>query len=103
VVCGHLVRALRHPTSEALGFIENSSDPDDLQAWCDACEKVFLREQSLTEAFRAFNDMARCASLATRASRSCTPRRTRTSLPRQPRWARTESSVSRRVTSLLAA
>jgi hypothetical protein len=39
------------------GFVENSSDPDDLQAWCAACEELFIREGEMTEAFRAFNDM----------------------------------------------
>lgn len=54
VICGHLI----HPTKTTLGFVENSSDPNDLQAWCDACERMFVREQELTEAFRKFNDMA---------------------------------------------
>jgi hypothetical protein len=54
VVCRHLLQ----PFDVALGFIENCSDPDDLQAWCNACEQMFLREQELTEAFRAFCDMA---------------------------------------------
>lgn len=54
VVCRHHLR----PTDSILGFVENSSDPDDLQAWCNACEEMFLREQELTEAFREFNDFA---------------------------------------------
>jgi hypothetical protein len=54
VVCGHMVA----PTDRVLGFVENSSDPDDLQAWCDDCEAMFEREQALTAAFRRFNDMA---------------------------------------------
>jgi hypothetical protein len=37
--------------------LENSSDPDDLQAWCGACEKMFVREKEMTPAFRAFTDM----------------------------------------------
>jgi hypothetical protein len=36
VVCRHLLRR----TDAIVGFIENSSDPHDLQAWCDACEDV---------------------------------------------------------------
>jgi hypothetical protein len=52
-VCGHLIQ----PTDAVLGFVENSSEPDDLQAWCNACEQMFLREQALTDAFRKFNDM----------------------------------------------
>jgi hypothetical protein len=49
-VCGHLVHNRRQP----LGFIENSSDPNDLQGWCYACEYVFLQEEDKTEAFREF-------------------------------------------------
>lgn len=49
-VCGHLVNNRRQP----LGFIENSSDPDDLQGWCYACEYMFLQEEDKTEAFREF-------------------------------------------------
>ncbi len=49
-VCGHLV----HNNGTPLGFIENSSDPNDLQAWCLACEHVFLNENDKTEKFRSF-------------------------------------------------
>lgn len=53
VVCRHLVG-----NDTALpGFVENSSDPDDLQAWCDACERLFLEEGSLTPRFREFTGM----------------------------------------------
>ena len=52
VVCHHIVDTKDH----AVGFIENSNDPEDLQAWCDACEQFFLREQALTKTFEAFND-----------------------------------------------
>lgn len=41
-----------------LGFIENSSNPDDLQAWCAMCEAKFEAEGGMTEVFRNFNDMA---------------------------------------------
>jgi hypothetical protein len=52
VVCKHmLVNSKR-----AVGFIENSSDPDDLQAWCDVCEEKFMEEGGLTLAFEEFND-----------------------------------------------
>jgi hypothetical protein len=54
VVCRHLVKAAGDP----LGFIENSSDPNDLQAWCHKCELVFEEEDGMTEKFREFNDMA---------------------------------------------
>lgn len=54
VVCRHHL----HPTDTALGFVENCSDPGDLQAWCDACEEVFVREGEMTDAFLQFNDFA---------------------------------------------
>lgn len=54
VVCGHMIKAKDH----IVGFIENCSDPNDLQAWCDACEEMFLREGELTPDFNEFNDMA---------------------------------------------
>lgn len=41
---------------QVVGFVENSSDPHDLQAWCDRCEAFFVREGELTEVFKAFND-----------------------------------------------
>ena len=40
------------------GFVENSSEPTDLQAWCFACEEKFQAEGEMTEAFREFNGMA---------------------------------------------
>jgi len=43
---------------EVVGFVENSTEPNDLQAWCDACERYFLAEGDKTSAFRAFNQMA---------------------------------------------
>jgi len=49
-VCGHLVKNQTVP----LGFIENSSDPNNLQAWCYACEYVFLQEEDKTEKFIKF-------------------------------------------------
>jgi len=54
VLCGHLVSTADAP----LGFVENSSDPNDLQAWCCACEEKFVEEGDRTEAFRAFHHMA---------------------------------------------
>ena len=54
VVCCHLLRT-KHVS---VGFVENSSDSDDLQAWCDDCEQMFLREDGMTDAFRAFNDFS---------------------------------------------
>ena len=40
----------------AVGFVENSSDPDDLQAWCDDCDDFFLREGDQPDDFLGFND-----------------------------------------------
>lgn len=54
IVCGHLTNNNGQP----LGFIENSDDPEDLQAWCYACEYLYNSEQDLTDKFRAFNDMS---------------------------------------------
>jgi hypothetical protein len=52
IVCCHHVNA----GERIVGFVENSSDPDDLQAWCDECECLFQQEQEMTDAFREFND-----------------------------------------------
>jgi hypothetical protein len=54
VVCRHHLAK----EEEVLGFVENSSDPDDLQAWCDQCEAFFSREGELTDDFRRFCDFA---------------------------------------------
>lgn len=52
VVCCHMLAA----SDRIVGFIENSSDPNDLQAWCDECEQFFLQEGGLTKTFERFND-----------------------------------------------
>ena len=54
VVCRHHLTVV----DRSVGFIENSDDPDDLQAWCDDCEDLFLREGDKTEEFLKFNDFA---------------------------------------------
>jgi hypothetical protein len=54
VVCKHMLLNNPAPT----GFIENCSDPDDLQAWCHQCEEKFDQEGGMTDVFRSFNDMA---------------------------------------------
>ena len=54
VVCRHHLEV----RDRALGFVENSDDPNDRQAWCNECESFFLREGDTTEAFRQFNDFA---------------------------------------------
>lgn len=53
VICGHMVGS-----TEPVGFVENSSDPDDLQGWCRQCEAVFLKEGGMTETFLTFNQMS---------------------------------------------
>ena len=53
VVCRHLIESGSSPA----GFVENSSDPHDWQAWCHACEETFQREDGMTDAFREFNGM----------------------------------------------
>lgn len=53
VICCHL-----GPDSAPAGFIENSSDPNDLQAWCYACEDKFNQEGGLPETFGAFADVS---------------------------------------------
>ena len=54
IVCRHHIRA----AERIVGFLENSADPNDPQAWCDECERLFLAEDGMTEAFRRFNDFA---------------------------------------------
>jgi hypothetical protein len=54
VVCGHMLGS----RDDVVGFVENSSVPVDLQAWCAACEKVFLAEGDKTPRFLEFNQMA---------------------------------------------
>ena len=54
VVCGHM---LQQPPP-LLGVVENSNDPNDLQAWCHRCEDMFQHEAGLTDTFDAFNDMS---------------------------------------------
>ncbi|RYG97614.1 MAG: hypothetical protein EON58_09330 [Alphaproteobacteria bacterium] len=54
VVCKHLLQGQLAPA----GFVENSSDPNDLQAWCYLCEDKFQLEADMTDAFREFNGMA---------------------------------------------
>ncbi|WP_426344359.1 hypothetical protein ACN9MU_07295 [Pseudoduganella sp. R-32] len=54
VVCRHMLQSEPAPA----GFIENSDDPNDLQAWCYHCEEKFLEEGGMTDAFKKFNEMA---------------------------------------------
>ena len=53
VVCQHLLSVDRGP----LGFVENSDDPNDLQAWCGLCEELYEREGEMTQKFRELNGM----------------------------------------------
>lgn len=54
VVCRHLL----NEDSRQLGFVENSSDPNDLQAWCADCEERFLEEGDMTQDFRDFSKIS---------------------------------------------
>jgi hypothetical protein len=54
VVCCHMIRA----KDKIVGFVENRADPNDLQAWCGACEAMYISEGDRTPSFLAFNDMA---------------------------------------------
>jgi len=54
IVCRHHIQI----HDRAVGFIENSDDADDLQAWCDDCERMFVQEGGKTDDFRVFNDFA---------------------------------------------
>ncbi len=54
VVCRHMLTA----QDRVVGFVENSDDPADLQAWCEACEALFVAEGEITPAFEAFCDAA---------------------------------------------
>lgn len=51
VVCGHHLSS-----NQAIGFVENSSDPNDLQGWCYACEFFFQQEGDRTSRFKKFNN-----------------------------------------------
>jgi len=53
IVCQHHLD-IRDP---AVGFVENGSDPNDLQAWCGQCEQLFVEEGEMTPRFRSFNGM----------------------------------------------
>lgn len=54
VICRHMLNSNGPP----VGVIENSSDLDDLQAWCLACEEKFQEEGGMTKVFREFNRFA---------------------------------------------
>ena len=53
VVCCHLVRE----SGSKAGFIENSTDPNDLQAWCYECEAKFDTEGEMADSFKEFCDI----------------------------------------------
>jgi hypothetical protein len=54
VVCRHHIQV----HERKVGFVENSSDPSDLQGWCEDCEALFARAGGMTEEFLRFNDFA---------------------------------------------
>ena len=50
-VCKHLLENIE----PNIGFVENSDQPGDLQAWCTLSEKYFLQEGEMTEALKKFH------------------------------------------------
>ena len=58
VVCTHLLHS-----KDKMGFVENSEDPSDLQAWCLSCEALYLSEGDKTEKFERYNDRAMVCDL----------------------------------------
>jgi len=50
LICQHILR----DNAPGREFFETSSDPDDLQGWCDLCEAKFQEEGDLTAAFVDF-------------------------------------------------
>jgi hypothetical protein len=44
MICAHQLNS-----ADPIGFVENSSDPDDLQAWCYACEYLYAQEGDWTQ------------------------------------------------------
>jgi hypothetical protein len=53
VVCRHMLQTEPSPS----GFVENSDDVNDLQAWCYLCEEKFEQEGGMTDNFKEFNGM----------------------------------------------
>ena len=71
IVCCHHVQT----TSAVVGFVENCAEPENLQAWCDDCERMLVAEGEMTEEFRRYNDFkvvcsACYASIRARHSRT---------------------------------
>lgn len=66
VVCKHMLQGEPTPA----GFIENSDDPNNLQAWCCRCEKKFLQEGHITEAFKKFNGMVTVCDVCYKEAKS---------------------------------
>ena len=54
IVCRHHLDV----RDRAVGFVEKTHDPDDMQAGCDDCEDLFLREGDKTKNFLKYNDFA---------------------------------------------
>lgn len=53
IICGHLL----NNKGNTLGFVENSVEKGNFQAWCFDCESLFLKEVDKTEKFLKFNNM----------------------------------------------
>ena len=52
IVCCHIIGA----KDRSVGFVEDTSDPNDLMAWCNECERLFLEEGDFTQRFEKFCD-----------------------------------------------
>ncbi|WP_099152571.1 hypothetical protein [Flavilitoribacter nigricans] len=50
ILCAHLLSS-----KVPLGFMENNADPDDLQAWCYACEYFFQKKKKMSRPFKKFS------------------------------------------------
>jgi hypothetical protein len=70
VICCH-VHGENSPDRQ---FLENRSDPDDLQGWCDLCEQKFRDEGGMTPTFLEFNDAKLVCDIHYRMFRDRLPR-----------------------------
>ncbi len=68
IICGHLCES----QEDSIGFNVPSDIKNDLQAWCDRCEKILNTAGGWTDSVVAFADLRPCCvgcfiSLKTRA------------------------------------
>src|SRR5688500_12557253 len=67
VVCCHMLQS-----REPVGVIENSSDPNDLQAWCELCEEMSWPKATRPTPLKRSTTGPSCAVFATRRSNANT-------------------------------